>query len=141
MKTILKSFFTTLSVLLLVLAASIIGYAQTDSTSLNIKLPSQLDFSTPQNMYMTLMAVISAIVTIITGYVTIHFKFLQSIDKKVWRVIIVALPIIGVILKFGFNADVSALIWTSLTGILGGTFAYDNLLKPSGLKSTEKTEV
>jgi len=97
-----------------------------DSTKVVLELPKTLDFSTVAGFKQTVGLLISAVITLITGYWAkgnaLLKRFLPTTEKRV--AFVGFLVSVGVGLAFGFSGDTLTTIWTSLLGVFVGMGGY-----------------
>lgn len=115
--------------------------AQTDTTVVSINLPKTFDFSTVAGFTKTVSLLLSAALTIVSGFWAkgndFLKKWLPTTEKRVAFVgFIVSL---GVGLTFGFSQGVLTTIWTSLLGVFVGMGAYGTV--KAQVKTEEKTPI
>ena len=117
-----------------------------DTTKVVLELPKKLDFSTVAEFKQTVGLLISAVITLITGYWAkgnaALKRFLPTVEKRV--AFVGFLVSVGVGLAFGFSGDTLTTIWTSLLGVFIGMGGY-GAAKPATTKTDEivipKTDV
>lgn len=97
-----------------------------DTTKVVLELPKALDFSTIAGFKQTLGLLISAIITLVTGYWAkgneVLKRFLPTTEKRVAFVGFLVSVSVG--LAFGFSGDTMSTIWTSLLGVFVGMGGY-----------------
>lgn len=107
-----------------------VAFAQSDST-VTVVLPSKLDFSTLISFKETTSLLISAALTIVSGFWAKGNVFLkQYLPTTEKRVAFVGLLVsLGAGLAFGFSGGILTTIWTSVIGVLTGMGGF-GVVKP-----------
>lgn len=107
-----------------------------DTTKVVLELPKTLDFSTITGFKQTVGLLISAVLTIISGYWSkgneALKKYLPTTEKRVSFVGFILSVCVG--LAFGFTGDTLTTLWTSLLGVFVGLGSY------GAVKSSPKAE-
>lgn len=109
-----KVFFLFLAVLSV---ACVFGQ---DTNTVTLVLPKNLDFNTPAAFSQTVGVLISAVLTIISGFWAkgnaFLTKYLPTTERRV--ALVGFLVSVGVGLAFGFSPTIMSTLWTSLLGVL-----------------------
>lgn len=109
-----KVFFLLLAVLSV---ACLFGQ---DTNTVTLTLPKTLDFKTPAAFSQTAGLIISAVLTVVSGFWAkgneVLKKYLPTTERRV--AFVGLLVSVGVGLAFGFSPNVLTTLWTALIGVL-----------------------